>query len=58
MGVREIRQQPCVMIKNGVIVFFYVDDIVFAYPWAKKAELGKLMDIVICFSSSSTESPS
>jgi hypothetical protein len=37
MGVREIRQQPCVMIKNGVIVFFYVDDIVFAYPWAKKA---------------------
>jgi hypothetical protein len=50
MGLREIPQEPCVMIKNGVIVF-YVDDIVFAYRkehekeaiWAK--ELGKTFQL-------------
>ena len=31
MGFREIPQESYVMIKNGVIVFFYIDDIVFAY---------------------------
>jgi Reverse transcriptase (RNA-dependent DNA polymerase) len=31
MGFREIPQEPCAMMKGGVIVFFYVDDIVFAY---------------------------
>jgi hypothetical protein len=31
MGFREVPQEPCVMLKGGVIVFFYVDDIVFCY---------------------------
>jgi transposase InsO family protein len=31
LGFREVPQEPCVMIKGGVIVFFYVDDIVFCY---------------------------
>jgi transposase InsO family protein len=31
MGFKEIPQEPCVMMKGGVIVFFYVDDIVFCY---------------------------
>ena len=31
MGFREVPQDPCVMIKGGVIVFFFVDDIVFCY---------------------------
>ena len=52
MGFSEIPQEPCVMIKGGVIVFFYVDDIVFAYRkkhekeanWAKK-ELGKTFEL-------------
>ena len=51
MSFSEIPQEPCVMIKNGVIVFFYVDDIVFAYRkkhekeanWAK--ELGKTFEL-------------
>ena len=30
-GYREVPQEPCVMLKGGVIVFFYVDDIVFCY---------------------------
>jgi transposase InsO family protein len=31
LGFREVPQEPCVMLKGGVIVFFYVDDIVFCY---------------------------
>ena len=41
MGFREMPQEPCVMIKDGVIVFFYVDDIVFAYR-KKHEEQAKL----------------
>jgi reverse transcriptase-like protein/Pol polyprotein len=41
MGFKEIPQEPCVMIKDGVVVFFYVDDIVFAYP-KKHEEQAKL----------------
>jgi Reverse transcriptase (RNA-dependent DNA polymerase) len=49
MGFKEIPQEPCVMMRNGVIVFFYVDDIVFAYRkehamWAKK-ELAKVFEL-------------
>lgn len=40
MGVNELPQEPCVMIKNSLIVFFYVDDIVFAY--GKKHDVGDL----------------
>jgi transposase InsO family protein len=31
LGFREVPEEPCVMLKGGVIVFFYVDDIVFCY---------------------------
>ena len=31
LGFREIPQEPCVILKGGIIVFFYVDDIVFCY---------------------------
>jgi Reverse transcriptase (RNA-dependent DNA polymerase) len=31
LGFKEIPQEPCVMINGGVIVFFFVDDIVFCY---------------------------
>jgi len=31
LGFREVPQELCVMLKGGVIVFFYVDDIVFCY---------------------------
>ncbi len=42
LGFKELPQEPCMMIKSGVIVFFYVDDIIFCYrkseePVAKKA---------------------
>jgi hypothetical protein len=31
IGFETVPQEPCALINNGVIVFFYVDDIVIAY---------------------------
>ena len=31
MGFSEVLQEPCVVRRGGVVCFFYVDDIVFAY---------------------------
>ena len=31
LGFKEVPQEPCVMLKGGVVVFFYVDDIVFCH---------------------------
>jgi Reverse transcriptase (RNA-dependent DNA polymerase) len=37
LGFKELPQEPCVMIRGGVIVFFYVDDIVFCYRKSEEA---------------------
>jgi hypothetical protein len=31
LGFKEVPQEPCVMLNGGIVVFFYVDDIVFCY---------------------------
>jgi len=31
LGFKEVPQEPCVMLSGGVVVFFYVDDIVFCH---------------------------
>ena len=31
MGFMEVLQEPCIIKRYGIICFFYVDDIVFAY---------------------------
>ena len=31
MGFTEVPQEPCIMKRGGIICFFYVDDIVFAF---------------------------
>ena len=31
LGFEEIPQKPCIVQKNGIICFFYVDNIVFAF---------------------------
>jgi len=31
LGFLTVPHEPCIMIKDGILVFFYVDDIVFAY---------------------------
>ncbi|KAK1912876.1 hypothetical protein P3342_004812 [Pyrenophora teres f. teres] len=31
IGFQQVPQEPCCMIKDGVIIFFYVDDIIIAH---------------------------
>ncbi|KAL3954342.1 hypothetical protein ACCO45_009905 [Purpureocillium lilacinum] len=37
LGFSRIPQEPCVMQKGGLIVFFFVDDIIWAYRMVDKA---------------------
>ena len=41
LGFKEIPQEPCVVQKNGIIGFFYVDDIVFAFKQDQRNEVEK-----------------
>ena len=43
LGFKEIPQEPCVVQKDGIIGFFYVDDVVFAF---KKDRANKVKKIV------------
>lgn len=36
LGSKEIPQEPCVVQRDGIICFFYVNDIVFAYKRTEK----------------------
>ena len=38
-GYTEIPQEPCIVQKNGIICFFYVNDIVFAYQKEQRNEV-------------------
>ncbi len=42
LGFRAVPEDPCVMTKNGIIIFFYVDDLVALYPPTKKQEYLKI----------------
>ena len=37
LGFKEVPQEPCVMLNGGIVVFFYIDDIVFCYRKKDKA---------------------
>ena len=41
LGYAEIPQEPCIVQRNGVICFFYVDDIIFAYKKEQTEEVKK-----------------
>ena len=43
MGFTEVPQEPCIMKRGGIICFFYVDDIVFAY---RKKDTGAVTEAV------------
>ncbi len=36
LGFQPVPHEPCIMIRSGYLVFFYVDDIVIAYPKAQQ----------------------
>jgi hypothetical protein len=38
LGYKTVPHEPCCMIKDGILVFFYVDDIIFAYSKEKHQE--------------------
>jgi reverse transcriptase-like protein len=40
---KEVPQEPCVMLKGGVVVFFYVGDIVFCY---RKGDKEKAHEVI------------
>lgn len=43
LGFSPVPHEPCCMIKNGVIIFFYVDDIILAYPRNKTLTASKIV---------------
>lgn len=44
LGFEKVPHEPCCMMKNGIIIFFYVDDIVLAYQKGKENEVKHLTD--------------
>jgi hypothetical protein len=39
----KVPQEPCVMLKGGVVVFFYVEDVVFCH---RKGDEGKAQEAI------------
>jgi hypothetical protein len=46
LGFKQIPQEPCCMIKDGVIIFFYVDDIIIAYHSKQQQEAMKAIELI------------
>ena len=46
LGFREVPQEPCAMLQGGIIVFFYVDDIVFCYRKRDDAETQRVIRVM------------
>lgn len=44
LGLETIPHEPCCMTKQGIFIFFYVDDIVLAYKKKQESEAKKIMD--------------
>jgi hypothetical protein len=42
LGFTEVPQEPCIVIKGGIICFFFVDDIVFAFRKKDREEVGHI----------------
>ena len=43
IGFKPIPHEPCCFVCDGVLIFFYVDDIVIAYPKSKESIARDLM---------------
>jgi hypothetical protein len=42
LGLQEVAGEPCLFMNNGILVFFYVDDIVLLYRSRALPQLHKL----------------
>ncbi|KAJ6780944.1 hypothetical protein PWT90_01693 [Aphanocladium album] len=47
LGFKAVPEDPCVMIKDGIIIFFYVDDLVVLYPKHKQHQYEELHACII-----------
>jgi len=43
LGFTEVPQEPCIVIKGGIICFFFVDDIVFAFRKKDRDEVNHIL---------------
>lgn len=46
LGFKTVAHEPCCMTKGGIIIFFYVDDIVLAYKKERESEVQTMMNNV------------
>lgn len=44
LGFNTVPHEPCCMTRTGIIVFFYVDDIVLAYRKGQESEIQSIMN--------------
>jgi hypothetical protein len=44
LGFKTVPHEPCCMTKGGIIIFFYVDDIVLAYKKERESEIQGIME--------------
>jgi hypothetical protein len=44
MGFKPISQKPCIMIKKKIVVFYFVDDIMFCYRKSAESEAFKAIE--------------
>ena len=43
LGFKEVPQEPCIMLKGRIVVFCYIDDIVFCY---RKTDKKKAQEVI------------
>lgn len=43
LGFKMAPHEPCCMLRKGILIFFYADDIVLAYQKDKEANAKELM---------------
>ncbi|KAE8548982.1 hypothetical protein EYB25_009365 [Talaromyces marneffei] len=43
LGFKAVPHEPCCMLRSGIILFFYIDDIVLAYKKEREAEANEIM---------------
>jgi hypothetical protein len=46
LGLKPIPHEPCCYSKDGILLFFYVDDIVLAYQKGKKSQVKVLIQAI------------
>jgi hypothetical protein len=46
LGFEEVPHEPCCLIKDGIIIFFYVDDIILAYDKRKTNEANQAIKLL------------